>query len=81
MNHLFLYVTNMEILKKMLHTFIEECEHVSALHFNRGSKHTMASGISRDMNILQLDLFSTKLINTNLLLNRSMIKARKVHSI
>lgn len=35
MNHLFLYATNMDVLKKMLHIFIEECKHISALHFNR----------------------------------------------
>lgn len=52
MSYPFLYVTNMDILRKKLHIFIEECEHISALHFNRGSKYTMASGICEGMIIL-----------------------------
>lgn len=48
---MFLYVTNMTILKKILHIFMEESE-VSALHINQGSKHTMVSETPGDMNTL-----------------------------
>lgn len=53
-NYIFLYVTNMSILKEILHISMEESE-VSALHINQGRKHTVASGIPEDVNILYPD--------------------------
>jgi len=41
----------MTILKENLHIFMEESE-VSELRINQGRKHTIASGIPGDMNIL-----------------------------